>query len=168
MTERLAKLVAKVAVLYVGAATETEMNEKKDRIDDAIKATRAAILQGYVPGGGQTLYDISTRLNSTPEVKPVLDVFKGGLRAPFNKIITNAGKEPKDILFKVTEDMWYNAATDKYENMSKAGIIDPTLVVVEALTNAVSAANMLILSEVTIHDTEPRYQPADPAQYQPE
>ena len=162
LNERLAKLVAKVAVLYVGAPTETEVKEKKDRIDDAIKATKAAIVQGYVPGGGSTLYDISSRLNAKDEYKDVLEVFKQGLRAPFNKIITNAGKDPIVIASNITETKGYNAANDKYEDYVTAGIIDPTMVVVEAITNAVSAANMIILSEVTIHDVDPKYEPADP------
>lgn len=168
LTERLAKLVAKVAVLYVGAATETEVKEKKDRIDDAIRATRAAIVQGFVPGGGSTLYNISLRLNASAGNQDVLEVFKSGLQSPFNKIVTNAGKNPADIVKNITEELGYNALTDKYENYIDAGIIDPTLVVIQAITNAVSAANMIILSEVTIHDVDKKYTPTDPSQYQGE
>jgi len=165
LSERLAKLVAKVAVLYVGAATETEVKEKKDRIDDAIRATRAAIAKGFVPGGGTTLLEISTRLESNSD-PAILDAFLTGIRAPIRQIITNAGANPDTILTKLAKDLesnpkaGYDAAKNEYQkDMTKAGIIDPTLVVEEALINAVSAANMLILSEVTIHDTKEKYEP---------
>ena len=167
--ERLAKLVAKVAVLYVGAATETEVKEKKDRIDDAIRATKAAIANGYVPGGGTTLLELSTRLRTSSSNKDILEVFCSGLEAPFKQIVSNAGGDVNKVLSQVlinlkdSKTSGFDANTFSYQkDMVKAGIIDPTLVVLESLTNAVSAANMIALSEVTIHDTTAKYEPMDP------
>lgn len=170
LTERLAKLVAKVAVLYVGAATETEVKEIKDRVDDAIRATRAAIAKGFVPGGGTTLLDTSDRLESANKSDASVLVFKNALQQPVRKIAENAGEDPDKVVEKLLKDLrsnnskvGFNAATLRFEkDMVKAGVIDPTLVVEEELINAVSAANMLILSEVTIHDTQEKYQPMDP------
>jgi chaperonin GroEL len=170
LTERLAKLVAKVAVLYVGAATETEVKEKKDRIDDAIRATRAAIARGYVPGGGSTLLDISSRLQ-TSSSQEVLDIFVKALQSPTSHIVKNAGGDPSKIIpqiiemLKQSKNAGYDASALRFEkDMVKVGIIDPALVVEEALVNAVSAANMLILSEVTIHDVVEKYEPMSPEQ----
>lgn len=166
LNERLAKLIAKVAVLYVGAATETEVKEKKDRIDDAIRATRAAIAKGYVPGGGTTLLEISTRLKSKTSNPEILDVFLRGLVSPFKQILINSGvdvdKVSSQVLINLKDSSTagFDAATLTYQkDMSKAGIIDPTLVVEQALINAVSAANMIVLSEVTMHDTVAKYEP---------
>lgn len=164
LTERLARLIAKIAVLYVGAATETEMKEKKDRVDDAIRATRAAIAQGYVVGGGMALFNAAKDLRTNGETN-ILDTFARGMQSPARKIISNAGIDPDTVLSSLNSNEGYNAATNKVENLEKAGVIDPTLVVIEAATNAVSAANMIILSEVTIHDTKEKYQPMDPAEY---
>ena len=169
LTERLAKLVAKVAVLYVGAATETEVKEIKFRVDDAIRATRAAIARGYVPGGGSTLLEITTRMHSYSS-SDVLDVFTKALQAPIRTIIRNAGADESVVdklisTLKSNPKAGFDAVNLKLvDDMTKAGIIDPVLVVEEALTNAVSAANMLILSEVTIHDTQAKYEPMSPEQ----
>lgn len=164
--ERLAKLIAKVAILYVGAATETEVKEKKDRIDDAIRATRAAIAKGYVPGGGTTLLEISSRLRTSNADTSILEVFKRGLEAPFRQIVANAGANVASTLEQVLSNLTdsksagFDALTMAYHrDMSYMGIIDPTLVVEQALINAVSAANMIALSEVTIHDTTAKYEP---------
>lgn len=172
LNERLAKLIAKVAVLYVGAATETEVKEKKDRIDDAIKATRCAISKGFVPGGGSTLLEASTRLvGANPDI---LLAFKNALQAPFKQIVSNAGADTEQVLKQTllnlqdSKSAGFDAATLSYQkDMVKASIIDPTLVVEQALINGVSAANMIILSEVTMHDTVAKYQPADPSQLGP-
>lgn len=165
LTERLARLVAKVAVLYVGAPTETEMKEKKDRIDDAIRATRAAINSGFVPGGGTIFFDISKKLAAN-EDQDILDAFKDALTSPIRKIIENAGQDPNDILPKITStNLGYDAAKLEITDLIKAGVIDPTSVLLESLTSAVSAANMVILSEVTIHETTPKYQPMGPNDY---
>lgn len=170
LQERLARLVAKVAVLYVGAFTETEAKEKKDRIDDAIRATRSAIQGGFVPGGGITLLNVSDHLKSSDANKAVLEVFINALRTPIRTILENAAQDSVSIIDHIrlnnaTTTFGFNAATAEYGDMIKMGIIDPTLVVTEALSNAVSAANMIILSEVTIHDTDEKYIPADPAQF---
>lgn len=168
ITERLARLIAKIAVLYVGAATETEMKEKKDRVDDAIRATRAAIAQGYVIGGGMALYNASKDLRTEGE-DSIMKTFIRGVQAPARKIITNAGIDADHMLDQLDalKDLTkgFNASNGKVEDLEKSGVIDPTLVVLEAVTNAVSAANMIILSEVTIHDTKEKYQPMDPAEY---
>lgn len=164
--ERLAKLIAKVAILYVGAATETEVKEKKDRIDDAIRATRAAIAKGYVPGGGTTLLEISSRLRTSNADTSILEVFKRGLEAPFRQIVQNAGANVASTLEQVLSNLTdsrtagFDALSMAYhKDMTAMGIIDPTLVVEQALINAVSAANMIALSEVTIHDTTAKYEP---------
>lgn len=164
LNERLAKLIAKVAILYVGAATETEVKEKKDRIDDAIKATRAAIAKGFVPGGGTTLLEIAQRLvGANPQI---LAAYKAALQAPFLQIVSNAGADTAKVLSQTLLNLQdsstagFDAQTLSYQkDMVKSGIIDPTLVVEQTLINGVSAANMILLSEVTMHDTVAKYTP---------
>ncbi len=160
LQERLAKLSGGVAVLYVGAATEVEMKEKKDRVDDALHATRAAVEEGIVPGGGialiraiEALSD-KTKGNNEDENTGVA-IVKRALEEPLRIIVGNAGIEGSIVVQKVKEgkgDYGYNARTETYENMLKAGIIDPTKVTRVALENAASIAGMLLTTECVIAD----------------
>lgn len=163
LMDRMAKLLGKVAVLYVGATTETELKEKKDRIDDALRATRAAIAKGYVVGGGTLLAKLAQRIDTTNLIGKV---YAEALKEPMRCIAVNAGTSPDIVESKVlsganTEDYYeygYNALTDVYENLIYAGIIDPALVVTEALRSANSAATMIILSDCVMYSdntTEP-------------
>lgn len=159
LTERLAKLVAKVAVLYAGAATESEVKEKKDRIDDAIRAVRSSISRGFVAGAGQTLVDIVDNL-SPIYTSDIEKAFLKALQMPSIMIRSNAGVGIDNLSTPI------NALTGEECDLIRAGIVDPTLVVEEAVTNAVSAANMIILSEVTIYDILPKYSPPSTEQYE--
>lgn len=176
LTERLAKLIAKVAVLYVGAATETELKEKKYRIDDALRATRAAIEKGYVVGGGTLLLHASTELQADSLTGRV---FKSALLSPIRKILINAGESPDIIINDIKGysggnergqlalpqpdiNFGFNAKTLEYGDLIQMGVIDPTLVVEQSLINAVSVANQILMSDVTIYDTQPKYTPPDP------
>ena len=160
LQERLAKLSGGVAVLYVGAATEVEMKEKKDRVDDALHATRAAVEEGIVPGGGialiraiEALAD-KTKGNNDDENTGV-QIVKRALEEPLRIIVANAGLEGSIIVNHVSEgkgDYGFNARTEVYENMLKAGIIDPTKVTRVALENAASIAGMLLTTECVIAD----------------
>lgn len=166
LEERLAKLVAKVAVLYVGASTETELKEKKDRIDDAIKAVRATLKEGYVAGGGYALLNAIDvlKLENYSEFYNMeyVQAYLRALAAPAKEIMKNAGYSSEEILMTSQTFGQFNSATGKYEQegLIKAGIIDPTLVVLEAIRNATSAASMIILAEAAIYDTIPKYQPS--------
>ena len=162
LVERLAKLVAKVAVLYVGASTETELKEKKDRIDDALQPVKAPLSHGFVVGGGFALINAVKGLESITQTMPVahLNVFIDAIRTPANIIIANAGEVPSDILLNTNASVQYNSSTKSYENLIDQGVIDPTLVVLEAIRNGTSAANMITLSECAIYDDVPKYQPS--------
>lgn len=163
LTERLGNLTGKVAMFYVGAATQTELKEKKDRVDDALRATKSAIELGYVMGGGLCLYHAALNLGTiNTEKSNPKTAFIDALNAPYKKILSNANIE---IVNPVNEKTAINSLTGETVNFEKAGIIDPTLVVTEALTNAVSAANMVLLSEVTVHDIEAKYSPPSLDQY---
>ncbi len=160
LQERLAKLSGGVAVLYVGAATEVEMKEKKDRVDDALHATRAAVEEGIVPGGGIALIRAidalsdKTKGNNEDENTGVM-IVKRALEEPLRIIVANAGIEGSIVVNKVREgkgDYGFNARTEVYENMLKAGIIDPTKVTRVALENAASIAGMLLTTECVIAD----------------
>lgn len=154
--QRIGNLNSRVAVMYVGAATETELKEKKHRIDDALRATRAAITDGYVIGGGTLLAKLSSYYDSDDLI---CKVFKDACQSIVKKIASNAGKSGDVVLNRLLDsldvfNMGYNAKMDRYEDLMEAGVIDPTLVVKQALTNAVSAANMLLLSDCVIYTTE--------------
>jgi chaperonin GroEL len=160
LQERLAKLSGGVAVLYVGAATEVEMKEKKDRVDDALHATRAAVEEGIVPGGGIALIRAidalsdKTKGNNEDENTGVM-IVKRALEEPLRIIVANAGIEGSIVVNNVREgkgDYGFNARTEVYENMLKAGIIDPTKVTRVALENAASIAGMLLTTECVIAD----------------
>jgi chaperonin GroEL len=159
MQERLAKLAGGVAVLYVGAPTEVEMKEKKDRVDDALAATRAAVEEGIVPGGGIALIRSLSSLDkmkgeNDDEVTGVA-IVKRAVEEPLRQIISNAGGEGAVIVQKVKEgkdDYGYNARTEEFENLYKAGVIDPTKVTRIAIENAASIASMLLTTECVIVD----------------
>jgi chaperonin GroEL len=156
LQERLAKLVGGVAVLKVGAATETEMKEKKDRVEDALNATRAAVEEGIVPGGGVALLRSIEVLKNVevPEEEEVgVNIIRRALEEPMRQIAQNAGAEGSIVVQKVFEGkgaFGYNAATDVYEDLVKAGIIDPTKVVRISLQNATSVAGLMVTTEAAI------------------
>jgi len=166
LQERLAKLSGGVAILYIGASTEVEMKEKKDRVDDALHATRAAVEEGVVPGGGVALVraiealDAVETLNS--DEKTGVQIVRTALESPLRTIVANAGGEGSVVVQKVREgsgDFGYNAREDRYENMTAAGIIDPTKVTRLALENAASIAGLLLTTEAVISD-EPEQEKA--------
>ena len=159
LQERLAKLAGGVAVLYVGAATEVEMKEKKDRVDDALHATRAAVEEGIVPGGGVAYIRCVSALDNLKGVNEDettgISIVKRALEEPLRQIVANAGGEGSIVVQKVKEgkdDFGYNARIDAYENMMKAGVIDPTKVTRVALENAASIAGMLLTTECVLSE----------------
>jgi len=159
LQERLAKLAGGVAVLYVGAATEVEMKEKKDRVDDALHATRAAVEEGTVSGGGVALVrSISSLRNmkgANEDEEIGIQIVRKSLESPLRTIAENAGVEGSVILQRVIrskDDMGYNARTDKFENLKAAGVIDPTKVTRIALENAASISGMILTTECVISD----------------
>jgi chaperonin GroEL len=159
LQERLAKLAGGVAVLYVGATTEVEMKEKKDRVDDALHATRAAVEEGIVPGGGvaylRTIAAIGKIKPENADEKTGVDIVLRSIEEPLRQIVENAGMEGSIVVQKVKEgkgDFGYNARTDVYEDLHKAGVIDPTKVTRVALENAASIAGMLLTTECVLAD----------------
>jgi len=159
LQERLAKLAGGVAVLYVGAATEVEMKEKKDRVDDALAATRAAVEEGIIPGGGvgfiRAIDALETLKGINEDENTGIAIVKRAIEEPLRQIVANAGGEGAVIVQKVKEgkdDFGYNARTDVYENLYAAGVIDPTKVARIAIENASSIAAMLLTTECVIAD----------------
>ncbi len=158
LQERLAKMVGGVALIKVGAATETELKEKKARVEDAMHATKAAVEEGIVPGGGVALLraqKVLETLKVEGEMKHGVDIIKRAIEEPLRTIANNAGLEGSIVVEKVKEmkqDFGYNALTEKYEDMIKAGILDPTKVVRIALQNAASIAGLLLTTEGLITD----------------
>lgn len=160
LQERLAKLAGGVAVLYVGAATEVEMKEKKDRVDDALHATRAAVEEGIVPGGGVAFIRAIAALDPVvrgqiADEKTGMAIVRQALEAPMRTITQNAGIDGSIVIQKVKDgkgDFGFNARTEVYENLFKAGVIDPTKVSRVALENAASIAGMLLTTECVIAD----------------
>ncbi len=159
LQERLAKLSGGVAVLYVGAATELEMKEKKDRVDDALHATRAAVEEGIVPGGGVAYIravDSLEKLKGANEDETTgIQIVKRAIEEPLRQIVVNSGIEGSIVVQKIKEgkgDFGFNARTEVYENLFKAGVIDPTKVTRVALENAASIAAMLLTTECVIAD----------------
>lgn len=157
LQERLAKLAGGVAVLYVGAASEVEMKEKKDRVDDALCATRAAIEEGIVPGGGVTYIRAIETLEGLKgeniDETTGIEIIKRAIEEPLRQIVENAGKEGAVVVQKVREgkaDFGYNARKDVYENMHAAGVVDPAKVTRVALENAASIAGMFLATECVI------------------
>ncbi|PKF74551.1 chaperonin GroEL [Chryseobacterium sp. PMSZPI] len=161
LQERLAKLAGGVAVLYVGAASEVEMKEKKDRVDDALHATRAAVEEGIVAGGGVALVRAISSLNNlegdNADETTGIKIVKRAIEEPLRQIVANAGGEGSVIVAKVAEgsgDFGYNAKTDEYVHMLEAGIIDPTKVTRVALENAASVSGMLLTTECVITEVK--------------
>ncbi|HUF23470.1 MAG TPA: chaperonin GroEL [Vicinamibacterales bacterium] len=159
LQERLAKLVGGVAVIKVGAATETEMKEKKARVEDAMHATKAAVEEGIVPGGGTALLRASKVLDGLKvdgDQRVGVDIIRKAIESPMRWIANNAGMEGSIVISKVREsdkvEFGYNAATDTYEDLVKAGVIDPTKVVRSALQNAASIASLLLTTEAMVCD----------------
>lgn len=168
LQERLAKLAGGVAVLYVGAASEVEMKEKKDRIDDALHATRAAVEEGIVPGGGvayvRALASLESLSGENADEGTGINIVRRAIEEPLRQIVINAGGEGSVVVAKVKEgkaDFGYNAKSDTYENMYEAGIIDPTKVTRVALENAASVSGMLITTEAVITEIK-KDEPAMP------
>ncbi|MCP3660829.1 MAG: chaperonin GroEL [Bacteroidetes bacterium] len=155
--ERLAKLSGGVAILYVGAATEVEMKEIKDRLDDALAATRAAVQEGVVPGGGTALIRATSALDNidteNEDEATGVNIIRFALEAPLRTIVSNAGEEPSIIVKEVRDgkgDYGYNARDNKFQNLYEAGVIDPTKVTRLALENAASIASLLITTECMV------------------
>ena len=159
LQERLAKLAGGVAVLYVGAPTEVEMKEKKDRVDDALSATRAAVEEGIVPGGGIAIVRAANKLEKlkgdNDDEQTGINIITRAVQEPLRQIVENAGMEGSVIVAKVLEgknDYGFNAKTETFESLYKAGVIDPAKVVRVALENAASVAGMLLTTECVISD----------------
>jgi chaperonin GroEL len=159
LQERLAKLVGGVAIIKVGAATETEMKEKKARVEDAMHATKAAVEEGIVPGGGVALLRcvrVLDGLKLEHDQKAGVDIVRRAVEAPLRWIATNAGQEGSIVVQRVKESkdpsFGYNAATDKYEDLVHSGVIDPTKVVRSALQNAASIASLLLTTEAMVSE----------------
>ena len=170
LQERLGKLAGGVAVLYVGAATEVEMKEKKDRVEDALSATRAAVEEGIVPGGGVAYIRAAQALSGLKGVNEDettgIHIVARAIEEPLRQIAANAGVEGSVIINKIREgkgDFGYNARTDEYVNMFEAGVIDPTKVSRVALENAASVAGMFLTTECAIADLPEPAAPAMPA-----
>lgn len=171
LQERLAKLSGGVAVLYVGAASEVEMKEKKDRVDDALCATRAAIEEGIVPGGGvayiRAIDVLESLKGDNADETTGIEIIKRAIEEPLRQIVANAGKEGAVVVQKVREgkgDFGYNARADVYENLKAAGVVDPAKVARVALENAASIAGMFLTTEcVIVEKKEPQSpMPANP------
>ena len=157
LQERLAKMAGGVAVLYVGAPSEVEMKEKKDRVDDALHATRAAIEEGTVPGGGvayiRAIEALEGLKGENEDETTGIEIVKRAIEEPLRQIVANAGKEGAVVVQKVREgkgDFGYNARTDVYENLHAAGVVDPAKVARVALENAASIAGMFLTTECVI------------------
>jgi len=170
LQERLAKLSGGVAILYIGAATEVEMKEKKDRVDDALHATRAAVQEGIIPGGGvayiRAIEALKGKTGDNDDQTTGINIIRLALESPLRTISENAGQEGSVVVNKVkdgSKDFGYNARDDKYENFFAAGIIDPTKVSRLALENAASIAGLLLTTEAVVSDiAEEKEAPAMP------
>ncbi len=161
LQERLAKLSGGVAILYIGAATEVEMKEKKDRVDDALHATRAAVQEGVVVGGGVALVRAASALDSlkgsNDDQDTGINIIRTAIEAPLRTIVSNAGGEPSVVINKIRENkgnFGYNARTDEYMDLFEAGVIDPTKVTRLALENAASIAALLLTTECVVADVK--------------
>ncbi len=170
LKERLAKLTGGVAVLYVGAATELAMKEKKDRVDDALHATRAAVEEGIVAGGGvayiRAIDSLFEALCDNEDEVTGMNILRRAIESPLRQIVENAGGKPDVVIAKVLaskKNMGYNAATETYEDLMKSGIIDPKKVTRVALENAASVAGLLLTTECVLVDEAPLV-PAQPPQ----
>jgi chaperonin GroEL len=170
LQERVAKLAGGVAVIKVGAATEVEMKEKRDRVDDALHATRAAVEEGIVPGGGVALLRaraaITQLKGANADQQAGVQIVLRALEAPLRVIVSNAGEEPSVVVAKVAKgkgNFGYNAATGEYVDMVENGVIDPTKVTRTALQNAASIAGLLLTTEATVSEAAPEEKDTQPA-----
>ena len=157
LQERLAKLAGGVAVLYIGAASEVEMKEAKDRVDDALHATRAAVEEGIIPGGGtayiRAIKELEGVVGDTTDETTGISIVRRAIEEPLRQIVANAGEEGAVIVQRVKEgkdDFGYNARTNEYQSLFKAGVIDPTKVARVALINSASIAGMFLTTECVI------------------
>ena len=167
LQERVAKLAGGVAVIRVGAATEVEMKEKKDRVDDALHATRAAVEEGIVPGGGVALLRaraaIASLKGDNPDQDAGIQIVSRALEAPLRAIVANAGEEPSVVVNKVVEgkgNFGYNAATGEYGDLVEIGVVDPTKVTRTALQNAASIAGLILTTEASVAEAPKEEKPA--------
>lgn len=164
LLRRLADLTSKTAIINVGAPTETEIKEVKMRVDDALRATVAAVTKGHLPGGGIALINAAKELKAS---SPIEEAFVDALKDPFRTIVNNASKNAEALLERLLEmddpQMGYNARLEQFISMEESGVIDPALVVEQALTNAVSAASMILMSDTTFHtvDRTPSFSPPE-------
>ena len=170
LQERLAKLAGGVAVLYIGAPSEVEMKEKKDRVDDALSATRAAVAEGIVPGGGvayiRCIESLEGMKGENDDETTGIEIIRRAIEEPLRQIVANAALEGAVVVQKVKEgkgDFGYNARTDRYENLFETGVIDPAKVTRVALENAASIAGMFLTTECVIADKPEPVAPAAPA-----
>ncbi len=169
LQERLAKLSGGVAVLKIGAATEVEMKEKKARVEDALHATRAAVEEGIVPGGGVAYLRAASKLDSLKapheDQQTGVDIIRRALEEPIRQIVANAGLESSVIVNEVKNgkgDYGFNAFSEKYEKLIESGVIDPTKVARTALENAASVAGLLLTTEATVVEKPEEKKPAPP------
>ncbi|MBN2682482.1 MAG: chaperonin GroEL [Bacteroidales bacterium] len=169
LQERLAKLAGGVAVLYVGASTEVEMKEKKDRVNDALSATRAAVEEGIIPGGGvafiRAIEGLEKLTGENDDQTTGIAIVKRAIEEPLRMIVENSGKDGAVVVQKIKEgksDFGYNARTDVYENMFEAGVIDPTKVARVALENAASIAGMFLTTECVLAEEPEKESPMPP------
>ncbi len=169
LQERLAKLAGGVAVLYIGAASEVEMKEKKDRVDDALSATRAAVEEGIVPGGGvayiRAIESLKNAKGDNEDQDTGIEIIKRAIEEPLRQIVINSGKEGAVVVQAVKEgkdDFGYNARIDKYENLYESGVIDPAKVTRIALENAASIAGMFLTTEAVVIDIKEDEPPMPP------
>jgi chaperonin GroEL len=169
LQERLAKLSGGVAVLYIGAASEVEMKEKKDRVDDALHATRAAVEEGIIPGGGvayvRAIQSLDKLQGANADETTGIQIIKRAVEEPVRQIVVNSGIEGSIVVQKIKEgkgDYGFNARTEVYENLLSAGVIDPTKVTRIALENAASIAGMLLTTECVVADKPEKEKPAMP------
>ena len=169
LQERLAKLAGGVAVLYIGAASEIEMKEKKDRVNDALSSTRAAVEEGIIPGGGVAYLRAINALDNfkgeNEDETTGIAIVKRALEEPARLIVENAGSDGSVVVHKIKEgkgDFGYNARTEKFENLFQSGVIDPTKVARIALENAASIAGMLLTTECVIAEEKEDLPPMPP------
>src|SRR5690606_3599416 len=167
LQERVAKLAGGVAVIKVGASTENEMKEKKARVEDALHATRAAVEEGVVPGGGVALLRAKAAIDSLKGANEYqthgIQIALRAMEAPLREIVNNAGEEPSVIVNKVKEgkgNFGYNAATGEFGDMVEFGILDPTKVTRTALQNAASIAGLMITTEAMVAELPKKEEPA--------
>ena len=150
LKERIAKILGGVAVIKVGAATEVELKEKKLRIEDALCATKAAMVSGTIEGAGKAFFEISEEIELNEKYKVSYEIIKKVLKLPFKQILTNAGFDYNEIIKNVNDKLWFDSKAGQYVNLREKGIIDPTSVEITALTNAVSIAGSVLTTEAAI------------------